>query len=188
MTCDQGKEKESYSYWGERPEEGEGVVVSSPEANSQWISQSGWKLKEVGRGERWGEGRRWNACQAFWASFQGSWAGSVGEPRGAAWGQRAWWGLCLLPFPQISLSIYLISACMHAQSFPTLCAPMGCNPRGSSVHGLFQARILEWVAISLSSRSSWPKDWTVISCSSCTGWQILYHWATGEAHFISSLD
>ena len=36
------------------------------------------------------------------------------------------------------------------QSCPTLCDPMDCNPPGSSVHGIFQARVLEWVAISFS--------------------------------------
>ena len=51
-----------------------------------------------------------------------------------------------------------------AQSCPTLCDPMDCNLPGSSVHGIFQARILEWVAISFSRRSSWPRDWTCISC------------------------
>ena len=39
-------------------------------------------------------------------------------------------------------------ACMHTQSCPTLWEPMHCSPPGSSVHGIFQARILEWVAIS----------------------------------------
>ena len=42
--------------------------------------------------------------------------------------------------------------------FPTLCQPMDCSPPGSSVHGIFQARILEWVAISFSRRSSQPRD------------------------------
>ena len=41
-----------------------------------------------------------------------------------------------------------ICACSVAQSSPTLCDPMDCSPPGSSVHGIFQARILEWVAIS----------------------------------------
>ena len=36
---------------------------------------------------------------------------------------------------------------------------------GSSVHGIFQARILEWVAISFSRGSSWPRDWTRVSCT-----------------------
>ena len=47
--------------------------------------------------------------------------------------------------------------------------------------GIFQGRILEWVAISYSCGSSQPKDWTHISCVSCIGRQILYHWATWEA-------
>ena len=41
---------------------------------------------------------------------------------------------------------------------------MGCNPPGFSVHGIFQARILEWVAISFSRESFWPRDWTQVSC------------------------
>ena len=45
-----------------------------------------------------------------------------------------------------------------AQSCPTLCNPVDCNPPGSSVHGIFQARILEWVVSSFSTGSSWPKD------------------------------
>ena len=40
--------------------------------------------------------------------------------------------------------------CMNAQSCPTLCEPMDCNLPGTSVHRIFQARILEWVAISSS--------------------------------------
>ena len=52
---------------------------------------------------------------------------------------------------------------------------MDCSPPGSSVHGIFQARILEWVAISSSKGSSWPRDWTHVSCISCTGRQVLYH-------------
>ena len=49
---------------------------------------------------------------------------------------------------------------------------------GSSRHGIFQARVLEWVAISYSRRSSWPRDQYWVSYISHTGRQILYHWAT----------
>ena len=49
------------------------------------------------------------------------------------------------------------------QSCPTLCDPMDCSPPGSWVHWIFQARILEWVAISFSRRSSQPSDWTRVS-------------------------
>ena len=65
-----------------------------------------------------------------------------------------------------------------AQSCLTLCDPMDCSLPSSSVHGIVQARILEWVAISFSRGSSWPTDGTCISC--IDGW-ILYHWATREA-------
>ena len=54
------------------------------------------------------------------------------------------------------------------QLCPTLCDPVDCRLPGSSVHEIFQARILEWVAISYSSGSSQPKDWTHVSCVSCT--------------------
>ena len=50
------------------------------------------------------------------------------------------------------------------QSCPTLCNPVDCSPPGSSVHGILQARILEWVAIWFSKGSSWAKDWTWVSC------------------------
>ena len=53
--------------------------------------------------------------------------------------------------------------------------PIDCSPRGSSVHGILQARILEWVAISFSG-SFWPREGTL------TGKRILYHWATRETH------
>ena len=49
------------------------------------------------------------------------------------------------------------------QSCPTLCDPMECSPPGSSVHGIHQTRILEWVAISFSRGSSQPRDGTQVS-------------------------
>ena len=59
----------------------------------------------------------------------------------------------------------------------TLVTSMDCSPPGSSIHGISQARILEWVAISFSRGSSRPRNWTPISCVSCIGRQILYHWS-----------
>ena len=67
---------------------------------------------------------------------------------------------------------------------PTLCSPMDCNLPGSSVYGIFQAKILEWVVISSSRGSSWPRDQTPVSCVSCIGSQILYHCATREAIYM----
>ena len=55
---------------------------------------------------------------------------------------------------------------------------MDYNLPGSSVHGISQTRILEWVVISFPRGSSWPKDWTHISC---IGRWVICHWATWEA-------
>ena len=53
------------------------------------------------------------------------------------------------------------------------CNPMDCSPPGSSVHGIFQAGILEWVAISFSRGSSWPRDGTYVSWIG----RFFNHWA-----------
>ena len=64
------------------------------------------------------------------------------------------------------------------QSCPTLCDPMDCSPQSSSVHGILQARVLEWVAISFSRGSSRPRDWTQVSCIAGRRFNL---WATREA-------
>ena len=64
------------------------------------------------------------------------------------------------------------------QSCPTLCDPVDCSLPSSSVHGILQARILEWVAISFSRGSSWPRDRTWVSC---IGGRSFNLWATREA-------
>ena len=59
----------------------------------------------------------------------------------------------------------LVPVCvLITQSRPMFCDLMNCSPPGSSVHGILQARILEWVAIPFSRGSSWPRDWTCVSC------------------------
>ena len=58
---------------------------------------------------------------------------------------------------------------LWSSSCPTVCKPRGCSPPGSSVRGILQARILEWVALSFSRGSSPPRDRTQVSCSSCSG-------------------
>ena len=77
-----------------------------------------------------------------------------------------------------TLTIYIwwwwLSLC-HVQFFN----PMACSPPGSSVHGIFQARILEWVAISFSRESSQPRDQTWVFC--IVG-GFFTHWATRKAH------
>ena len=54
--------------------------------------------------------------------------------------------------------------CTHTQLCLTLCNPMDYSPPGSSVHGVFQARILECIVISFSRGSFWPRDQTHVSC------------------------
>ena len=61
------------------------------------------------------------------------------------------------------------------QSYLTLGNSMDCSPLGSYVHGILQARILRWVAISSSRGSSQPKDQTHVPSVSCTGRRVLYH-------------
>ena len=62
----------------------------------------------------------------------------------------------------------------------TLCDPMDPSRTGSSVHGIFQARIPEQVVISYSRVSSWPRDGNCVFCVACIGRWSLYHCATGE--------
>ena len=65
-----------------------------------------------------------------------------------------------------------------AQLCPTLCYPMDCSPTGPSVQGIFQARLLEWIAISFSRGSSKPRDRTWVSCIAGTLFTV---WATRKA-------
>ena len=85
-------------------------------------------------------------------------------------------------------SVYLIGcvcACSVIKSCPAFCDPMDCSLPGSSVHGICQARTLEWVAISSTRGSSQPRDLTRVSS---IGRQILYHWTSWEApHWVAVL-
>ena len=65
------------------------------------------------------------------------------------------------------------------QSCPTLCDPMDCSPSGSSVHGILQARILEWIGIPFSRGSSQPRDRTQVSCIAGRFFTV---WATGKTN------
>ena len=79
----------------------------------------------------------------------------------------------------LNISVH-ISHHAHACSLSCvwLCDPVDCSLLGCSAHGILQARILEWVAISSSRGSYPPRDWTHISC---IGKQILNHWASWGA-------
>ena len=82
-------------------------------------------------------------------------------------------------FPIVSLlGKRILFHCLCAkllQSYLTLCDPIDCNPPGSSVNVILQARILEWVAISFSTGSSQCRNQTNVSYISCVGRLVLYH-------------
>ena len=71
-----------------------------------------------------------------------------------------------------------------AQLCPTLCDPTNCSPPGSSVHGIIQAKILEWIAIPFSKGSYQPRDRAWVSCIAGRFFTI---WATGKIHMPYSL-
>ena len=73
-----------------------------------------------------------------------------------------------------------------AKLCPTLCSPMDNSPPGSSVHGISQARTLEWVAISFPRGSFWLRDRTRISCN-CIASGFFTDWATQEALYLTVL-
>ena len=84
---------------------------------------------------------------------------------------KRWWfnvhKHCDMINPVVKVKVLVAQSCL------TLCDPMDYNLPGSSVHGILQARILEWgIAIPFSGGSSHPKDWTWVSC---IGRWILYH-------------
>ena len=88
----------------------------------------------------------------------------------------------------VSLSLILTwILCVCAKSLhlcPTLSYPMDCSPPGSSVSGILQARIPEWVSMPSSRESSWPRDWTCFFYVSCIGRQVLYHYCHLGSPFI----
>ena len=75
----------------------------------------------------------------------------------------------------------VLSWVMNTQSCVQLCDPIDCSHPASFVHGIFQERILDRVAISSSRRSSQPKDRTCVSCISWIGRQVLYHCTTSDS-------
>ena len=95
------------------------------------------------------------------------------------------WGSSLLFFCPFTLFsrivlnsfLYLLNVLCAQSSCLTLCDCMDCNPLGSSVHGISQVRVLEWVAISYSRGSSQPRDRSSVSCVSYIAGGFFYGWA-----------
>ena len=97
------------------------------------------------------------------------------------------WGLGVFKFVDDSNAQWKFDAwCVYeerevTQLCLTLCDPMGYSLPGSSIHGIVQARVLEWVAISFSRESSRPRDWTQVS--RIAGRQFT-DWATRKASIV----
>ena len=81
----------------------------------------------------------------------------------------------------LKLHAKILCVCVCAQSCPNLCDPMDCSLPVSLVHGILQARILEWVAISFSRGSSQSRYWTWVSCVSCIAGRFFIHWLMVKA-------
>ena len=96
------------------------------------------------------------------------------------WPSSGLWSTTFITESMISTSA-ICTVCVPAPLCPTLFDLMDYSLLGSSIHGIFQSKILEWVAITYSRGSSWPRDWTHVSCASCIGRQVLYHCSTWEA-------
>ena len=95
--------------------------------------------------------------------------------------------LSLLELDELKLTVCFF-VCLFGlvmQLCPTLCNPMDYSPPDSCVHGILQARILEWLAFSFSMGSSRPRDRTLLFHFSCSGRQILYCCTTWEAQQIA---
>ena len=88
----------------------------------------------------------------------------------------------LMPWPRL-IRMHVFSRSVML----TFCNPMDCSPQGSSLHGILQARILEWAAISSFRGSFQLRDWTLVSCVSCIGRRILDSWATWEANLLQKV-
>ena len=83
---------------------------------------------------------------------------------------------CPIPKEMVSVVKVLVT-----QLCLSLCDPMDSSPADSPVHGILQARVLEWVAILFSRGSSWPRDWTQVSCTAGGFFTV---WATRKAQLI----
>ena len=98
-----------------------------------------------------------------------------GRPLGALCTQRT-----ACPFRCLTCNVHMLVKKCKRQSLSCiwLCDPVDCSPPGSSVHGILQARILEWVAVPFSRGSSWTRGWTQVSCIAGEFFTV---WATWEA-------
>ena len=120
----------------------------------------------------------WRHCLRLAASTTAPsrrWAPSRGSPGARVAAEAGRTSVDKCGKTKITQSMSQAITSVQAQSCLTHCIPMDCSPPGSSVRGVFQARMLERVAISSSRGFFQPRDQTRVSCDSCIDRQILYH-------------
>ena len=106
---------------------------------------------------KWGKGGTERLTETESKSWEGTWQLSLDQLLSARAGRE--------PREQMPRPLPLCESESKVTQFcPTLCHPMDSNLPGSSIRGISQARILEWIAISFSRGSYWPRDWTPVSC------------------------
>ena len=117
------------------------LLYTRPRFNP-WVGKIPWR-------------RKWQPCPVF----------LPGESHGrrSLVGYSPWGSTDLDTIERRHYHFTAAAAAKSLQSCPTLCDPVDCNLLGSSVHGILQARMLEWIAISFSRGSSQPRDWTQVS-------------------------
>ena len=92
--------------------------------------------------------------------------------------QQPWsFTICATEIPTVFARQCAFQLLIRVQLFAALWT---VAPRSSILYGIFQARILKWVAISSSRGSCPPRDWTQVSCTSYIGWWVLFCWTTWE--------
>ena len=163
-----------------RPD-GHGALVCRGLAPPLGVSTLLWIQGRSGIAEM--DTRKWGAYHelAGWQALQdwGTWAAKAVRTQGGIGGQGQGYhstdiSVFYKQYGCTSASLLVLIACWYL----TLCNLMDCTLPGSSVHGILQARILEWVAISFSRGFSQPRYWTWVSCIAGRFFTI---WATREA-------
>ena len=122
----------------------------------------------------------WTSTQRAFFQFPSRWVWEPTRHYGREMPSKPWafiWGHLWLSPAQLrhqrlvrTFALLIIGcACLFTQSFSTPCSPMGCSLLGSSVHGIFQVRMLECIVSYPFRGSSQPRDWTWVSCISSIG-------------------
>ena len=118
----------------------------------------------------WGKINSVRACSSVLSNSSTPWTAAYQAPLFMEFSRQENWHVCML------------SCFSHVWLYD----PMDCSPPSSYVHGLFQARILDWLAISSFRKSSYPGT-EPMSWFSCIGKQTLYHWTTWEAQLTNKI-